>query len=130
MGAATLPYNGSKQPGGQLRRTLTVDGHAVCDHGEPFRGQFDLSVGSNGGSLNGQRLHFQSGLGRSQCAGSTLGLTDNTFGGTLYCPLTYVTQLQNNSSFGVVDINGGTLSQNVTLNVLGSGMTDSSWTAA
>ena len=31
--------------------------------------------------------------------------------------------MENNTSFGVVDISGGTLSQNVTLNVLGSGMT-------
>ena len=51
-------------------------------------------------------------------AGSTLSLTNNTFGGMLYCTLPYVSQLQNNASFGAVDISGGTLSQDVTLSVL------------
>ncbi len=54
--------------------------------------------------------------------GSTLSLTKNSFGGTLYCTLPYVPQLTNNTSFGIVDISGGTLSQNLELDVLGSGM--------
>ncbi len=78
---------------------------------------------NNGASLTASGCTF-SLQAESLNAGSTLSLTNNAFGGTLYCPLTYVSELANNVSFGVVDINGGTLSQNVTLNVLGSGMTD------
>ena len=80
-----------------------------------------LSVNS-GGSLTASGCSF-SLQAETLVAGSTLSLTNNTFGGTLYCTLPYVSQLTNNTSFGVVDISGGTLSQNVTLNVLGSGMT-------
>src|SRR5208283_4791214 len=77
---------------------------------------------NNGGSLTASGCSFSLNS-ESLAAGSTLSLTNNSFGGTLYCTLPYVAQLVNNSSFGVVDLSGGTLSQNVTLNVLGSGMT-------
>src|SRR5208337_60206 len=54
---------------------------------------------------------------------SSIAVTGSTFASTVYCTAAYVSQLQNNTSFGVVDISGGTLGQNATLNVLGNGMT-------
>ena len=62
---------------------------------------------NNGGSPHGQRLFFQLAGGDAR-RGQHTSLTNNTFGGTLYCTLPYVSQLTNNTSFGVVDISGGT----------------------
>ncbi len=67
---------------------------------------------NNGGSLE-RPPTVASAFSSAVVPGSTLSLTKNSFGGTLYCTLPYVPQLTNNSSFGIVDISGGTLSQNV-----------------
>ncbi len=101
--------------------TMTVTNTTFSGVNDGYTGTAYLTV-NNGGSLTASGCSF-SLQAESLVAGSTLSLTNNTFGGTLYCTLPYVSQLMNNTSFGVVDISGGTLSQNVTLNVLGSGMT-------
>ncbi len=116
-------YNGSQtgfvvNSGG----TMTVTNTTFSGVSDGYAGTAYLTV-NNGGSLTASGCSF-SLQAESLVAGSTLSLTNNAFGGTLYCTLPYVSQLLNNTSFGVVDVSGGTLSQNVTLNVLGSGMTD------
>ena len=99
---------------------------AVTEHARSLRvatgnGTAYLTV-NNGGSLTASGCTFSLHVG-VVVTGSTISLTNDTFGGMLYCPATYVSQLENNTSFGVVDISGGTLSQDVALNVLGNGMT-------
>ncbi len=68
---------------------------------------------NNGGSLERLAAAALAFSSESLAAGSTLTLTKNSFGGTLYCTLPYVSQLMNNTSFGIVDVSGGTLSQNL-----------------
>ena len=108
-----------------------LQGNAWVSPGTSLQIQTGVVVQSASGTYN---LQYQTGSSGSistasfttaslTISESSITVTGSTFASTVYCTLPYVSQLTNNTSFGVVDISGGTLSQNVTLNVLGSGMT-------